>query len=345
MRQRWTSVSLVLVAGSLVVGCGSSDPDPTGDAEAVAWVAGDLPNGFVAVSAEQDGGARRISYASRDDTNDVGDAPLRISASPTDELAASTREDATRVHVHERDGFAVSLTDEGTTYGVALVWEEAPGTWLAVAGNAPLTREDVQAVADGLRALDAAAWQRQLRALSAAARSGVDPDASEVAVAHGSIAGDAYELVALVPADYPLGSDDRRISCYRLTFRGDSSGDLCDTHPWRRRIGGQIFVFGPAGAGTTNVRIGPAEGGALDPIDVATVTAPSGPPGRFYAQAVPEGTCFVEITRPDGRVDDQLGPIGPLPSDPEHAACLAAVPGTTAVPSPGVVPTTTARAA
>jgi hypothetical protein len=267
---------------------------------------------------------RTIFYASADDTNDVFDAPLRVSASPRDVTSGKNLKSQEKIEVHGRNGLAVPLIDEGEIYGVALMWEQNPRLWLTVEGSQPLTRADVAAVAEGLTPVDADEWNRLRRALSLDTHVGrVDPGAIAVEAQSGTVDRDVYQLRVLVPADYPLGPEDRRRNCYRLTFRDESSGDKCDTHPWWLRVGGHVFVFGPAGPNTREVRIGPYEGSNIDPTVVATVAIDRGPPGRFYVHPLPEGVCFVEVNAVNGARDGNLGPIGPLPSNPEHAGCLA----------------------
>jgi hypothetical protein len=313
-------VSLAAIA-LVTVACGSSTP--ASDADSDFWVADKLPKGFVPVLLMEDKDGSVIYYTSVDDKNDEFDAPLRVRASPRQEMSGSLR-NVEKVDVHGRTGLAVPLVDEGEVYGVALTWKQKPGLWLTVEGSQPLTRGQVVAVAEGLTPVDAKEWNRLSRALSLDTRVGrVDPRAVAVEALSGHIGGDVYRLSVLVPGDYPLGPEDRRLSCYRLTFRGDSSGDRCDTHPWWLRVGGQVFVFGPAAATTRQVRIGPYQNSSVDPVVVTTVSIDRGPPGRFYAHPLPEGVCFIELSAVNAKRDGNLGPIGPLPSNPEHPGCLA----------------------
>jgi hypothetical protein len=304
----------------MAVACGSSTP---ADTDSDFWVARVLPKRFVPVLLEETRDGSVIYYASSDDSNDEFDAPLRIRASPRDNTSGNLR-NVEEVEVHGRNGLVVPLTDEGEVYGVALTWEQKPGLWLTVEGSQPITRGQVVAVADGLIPVAAKEWNRLRRALSIDTRVGrVDPGAVPIDALSGRIGSDVYRLAVLVPGDFPLGPEDRRLNCYRLTFRGDSSGDRCDRHPWWLRVGGQVFVFGPAAPSTRHVRIGPYEGSKVTPVVVATTSIDRGPPGRFYVHPLPEGVCFVELSAVDAKRDGNLGPIGPLPSNPEHASCLA----------------------
>ena len=327
-----TAVALVAAA------CGSSSTvTEGGDAQAGSttsttidastatyWVAGDLPDSFGPVLVTDDATGRSISYAPADFTNDVGDAPLVVTVAPKDQYGSTARPGAESIEVAGHPAVVVPLTDEGNPSGSAVTWEQSPGTWIVVWAGTELSRDDVVAVAQDLQPVDSTEWDRLARALSIDTKVGkVEPDATQVEVISGTVAGGTYTLTALVPAGYPLGPEDQRRDCYRLTFNGESSPALCDNHPWWLRIGGQHFVFGPADAGTSEIQVGPYQGGPGDVIVASTSAADVGPPTAFYVVPLDDGRCFVEISRTDGANDINLGAIGPLPDNPEHAACLA----------------------
>ncbi len=62
----------------------------------------------------------------------------------------------------------------------------------------------------------------------------------------------------------------------------------------------------------------------LDVTAIPTVLVDQGPPTAFYATPLDDGRCYVTIAPASDR---NLGDIGPFPSDPEQAACLAQLQG------------------
>jgi hypothetical protein len=219
----------------------------------------------------------------------------------------------------------MELTDEGRPSGFAVSWPQAPGRWIRVEGLSDLDREQVLSVARDLQPVGDQEWDRLRRALSIDTKVGkADPEATPVDVVTGTVDGETYTLTALVPSGYPLGPEDQRLTCYRLTFRGASSGDKCDTHPWRMRIGGHVFVFGPADPSTQEVTIGPYRDLADAPFTVPTELVGQGPPTAFYVAPLDDARCYMTITPASDR---NLGDIGPLPADPDQAACLTQLHG------------------
>jgi hypothetical protein len=336
--RRWgIRVSIVGVAVlSIAAGCGSSGTTDVGSssssgssgssgatvdpATAAGWVAGALPDSFGPVLLTEDADRSTISYAPADAEYDLYDSPLRVTTTARDDLASMPASGAETVDVNGHDATVLTLTDDGRAYGFAVVWQQAPGRWLRVEGLDDLSRDEVVAIARDLRPVDAAEWDRLRRALSIDTRIGeADPDATPVEVLSGAVDGETWTLTALIPSGYPLGPEDQRRDCYRLTFRGESSGDKCDDHPWWMRLGGQIFVFGPAAPDTDEVTIGPYQDLPDEPFSVATATIDQGPPTAFYVAPLPDGRCYVTITPAS---DPNLGDIGPFPADPDQAACL-----------------------
>ncbi|MGZ4727178.1 MAG: hypothetical protein ACXWB2_05630 [Acidimicrobiales bacterium] len=330
-------VAVTLLAGAVACGSsgttasdvGTSDGGPEGTtidpATAAYWVAGDLPDSFGPVLLTEDANGSIIYYAPAGTDQDLYDSPLRVILTTTDPMASTGHTDAEPVDVDDHDATLAQLSDEGRPSGFAVSWQQAPGRWLMVEGLSELSRDEVMAVARDLRPVDAAEWDRLRRALSIDTKVGKpDPAATPVDVISDTIDGETYTLTALIPSGYPLGADDQRRTCYRLTFRGASSGDRCDTHPWWMRIGGHLFVFGPADPGTDEVTIGPYRNQVDEPFTVPTALVDQGPPTAFYVAPLDDGRCYVTITPASDR---NLGDIGPLPGDPEQAACLAQLRG------------------
>ena len=239
--------------------------------------------------------------------------------------------EAETVDVNGHEATVLTLTDEGRAYGFAVGWQQAPGRRIVVEGLDELRAGTrwwrSPATCDPSTRRSGTGCAGRCRSTRGSARS--DPDATPVEVTSGTIDGDTWTLTALVPSGYPLGPEDQRRDCYRLTFRGESSGDKCDDHPWWMRIGGQLFVFGPADPDTSEVTIGPYRDLPDEPFTVPTATIDQGPPTAFYVAPLPDGRCYVTITPAS---DPNLGDMGAGPGDPEQAACLEQLNGSPAVP-------------
>lgn len=324
----------VVLAGLVAVtaaGCGDdggSTIRSSGDEGSPYWVATDLPAHYRPLVIEDSDGQRTIRYGTADDVGDVYDADLAVrmwdQGGPPDAEDLPPGDDwGEEVRVHGHDGWAVDLQGDGVVYGTALHWEPSPGLWLSVEASEPLTRAELDMVAEGLVPVDEEEWARLTRALSIDTHVGrVDPDAVAVEAAGGEVDGERWTLTALVPGDYPLGPEDRRRSCYRLAFRGESSDDLCDAHPWRLRLGGQVFAFGFVVAPVERVRVVPIEGDDFAAVDVDTFAVPDAPPQRFFVAPLPDDACFLEVVADPRPLSP--GPTGPMHTDPDRAACMAA---------------------
>lgn len=99
------------------------------------------------------------------------------------------------------------------------------------------------------------------------------------------------------------------------------------SHPWWTRSAYDAFVLGRVGDGVEEVtvqRIDLNRQPTADAPITASVVAAGGPQGGLYVAVLPIDWCWVLIAASDGRVDPQLGPIRPLPGDPNHADCLGA---------------------
>ncbi len=295
-------------------------------------MAGRLPDGFVPLSARDTSGTRTVGYGPAAQHDDQ----ILITASAPAAAPPSTGIDAQSVGVHKHQGRLTTLTDEGRPYGFAVAWDERSDVHLVVAGTNGPTRQQTLDVADDVRSITDAEWQRLLVELSPDSHVGrVDPRATPVEVVHGTVGEEPYALTALVPSGYPLGNDDRRVDCFRLSFRADTSSDECPAHPNWARVGGQIFVFGDVGVDVRRVRVTGAEGTILNPFTVDTFAAPSGPPMRFYVAPLPEGTCAISVDGVDGAAPT-LGETGPLQEEAaDYTRCTGSSPG-----SPPTPPTT-----
>lgn len=324
-----------LVALTAAVGCGvadtatlSSRPTPApADADvasAAHWQATTLPLGFEPVLVEERDNGWTIFYAGPQSRGDLYDAPLRVSGTVEERLGATRRPDVRKQRVAGHDAAVVSLFDDGAVFGSGVTWQQQSGQWISVEAMVPpLEERDALSVAEGLAPVQDDNWDRLKRGLAIDSLVGrSDPAATPVLVIQGGL---GYELFAHVPPGYPLSSNDRRRACYSLVYRRDSSPILCDTHPWWLRVGGQVFVFGPADADAPDLWINPSQGQPGIPIRTKTARVPGGPPVSFYAQPLADGACWLEIRRVDGNAGGSLGPTGPLPANAEHAACLASL--------------------
>lgn len=234
-----------------------------------------------------------------------------------------------------------TLTDEGQEYGFEVVWNERDDLWIAVEGSNGPTETDTLKVANDIRGITEADWQRLVRELSLDTRAGrVDPTATPVDVVHGSVDGADYVLTVLVPGEYPLGPEDRRLDCFRLTFKGVAAKDQCPGHPIWGRVAGQLFVYGDVDPGITSVRLSPSYGSRFEPFTVDTFAASTGPPQRFFVAPLPSDACAVSVDDAAGQ-RRAAGITGPLTdAGDDYARCLPLMNADTPSPTPG--PPTTA---
>lgn len=317
-------LALITVVASLTAcssgGRTTSSPSPSGGN---AWVAGHLPDGFVIVSANERGAVRTVGYAPAPQQ----DPQIFIAASPPAAAQPTAAKGSRSVGVRGHDATLVTLTDEGQDYGFAVAWDERSNLRLVVEGSNGPSQQDTIAVAEGVRAISDAEWQRLLVELSPDTRVGrVDRTATSVEVLHGMVGAHEFLLTALVPGAFPLGPDDRRLDCFRLSYGSESTKNECPGHPIWARVNGQPFVFGDVDADIKRLRISGAEGTAFEPFIVETTAAPTGPPTRFYVAALPEGACAVSVDDPAG--EGGPGVTGPLQDSPaDYARCTGATPG------------------
>ena len=337
--------ALLLVAALAVAACGQGgDGDGSPDdaavaADARAVVAGHLPDGYVMVRAADDQGGRVVDYAPAAD----GEWRLRIVAAPPAAATEPGGRDERQVEVRGHEATLVALTDEGREYGVGLAWDERPDLRIQVLGANGPSVEEVVAVAEDVRSVPEDEWQRLLTAFSPDTHVGrPDPAATPVEAMRGSVDGDEYVLTALVPGGYPVGPDDQRLSCFRLTYRGETTPDHCPGHPIWARIEGRLLLFGDVGADVPAVRIRDRSGAGFAPFTVDTTPAPTGPPIAFYVAPLPEGACSVSVDAVGGSSPGpgETGPLADQEDDRARCLALATAPPTT-VPD-GATPTSVA---
>ena len=224
-------------------------------------------------------------------------------------------------------GHSFEMHSDGDHFGTAVAWQDDDGHWITLSWSELVPVDDVVALAQRAEPIDAEAWDLLRRTLgSEAVIAGQGNDHVEHVVARGDGSGGIpFQLVALIPTDYPLNDNDQRLSCYRLDLENQTGEVHCDTHPWWTRAGDATFVFGTSAPSVTDIsvtRIGVDERPHEDtPISAKTVMAPVPAPTRFYVVEVPDW-CWVVIAAGDGTPDDRLGAVGPLPSNEHHSRCL-----------------------
>ena len=325
--KRW----LLGVAVLLCVSCGSDarsaqSAGSSSATDARAWIAGNLPDGFEIVSAGEQGGIRSSGYGP--DTKPgcptcERDYRFAIAVSSTSVPVPSRGRDPRTVRVRGHDATVSTLTDEGQAYGFEVVWNERDDLRIAVEGSNGPTESETLQVANDVRGISEADWQRLVRELSVDTHIGrVDPSARSVDVVHGDAGGAEYVLTALVPGDYPLGPDDHRLDCFRMMFNGVVAKDECPGHPIWERVAGQLFVYGDVDASVSAVRISPSAGSSFEPFTVDTFAAPTGPPARFYVGALPDNACAISVDDAAG-ARRAGGPTGPLvEAGDDYGRCL-----------------------
>jgi hypothetical protein len=263
---------------------------------------------------------------------------IAIEASSPTVARAPRGRDARPVQVRGHDATLSTLTDEGDEYGFEVVWNERPDLRLAVEGSNGPSQADTLAVAEDVRGISETDWQRLVRELSLDTHVGrVDPTSTAEDVVRGSTSGADYVLTVLVPGGYPLGPEDRRLDCFRLSYGGVTTKDQCPGHPIWERVGGQLFVFGDVPPGIDQVRVSPSYGSSFAALTVDSLAAPFGPATRFYVAALPEGACAVSVDDANGQQRDP-GITGPLTeSAADYTRCQplmsASTPGGTGPPT------------
>jgi hypothetical protein len=303
-----------------------------------AWVLERLPEGFIPAVVQDLDGGRVVVYQHESDPNDRFDGPLRI-MTLADGPGPEGIPGADEVTLHGRTGYLFPLGDDGVIYGTTVMWPDDQQRWVMLMWGETVSDDEVLDVAAGARAASAEEWAELDRTLGSASTIGGEvPDAIEEVVAQGSSAdGTPYQLVALVPPDYPLTETDRRLTCFRLDVGGETGSRCCDSHGWWTRFGGSTLVHGPVSADAAEVVLTEMsiDGSPVDPTPiVAEVVRTAAPaPVAFFLVEVP-GWCWVDVAVTDGTNDLYSMPGGPLPANEHHAECMAggSSPSTTAGP-------------
>lgn len=337
LRARRPILALLAASALVSVGCQSEDSHKdsgqapqTGDAY---WIASWVPQGFELLLADdREDGSHVAAYGPPERSDPYEGGPLSVvevegtaAQIPWFAPEAGAGRDEEKITVRGHPGVLRTVMGEGGT-GHAIAWREPGGTVLAVLADRSVSDSALRRVADGVRPVSRARWQRLVRATSPEARIGrPSSDMERVTVTRGRHRDRPWVLTALLPRDYPLGPEDRRAACYELAYRGEgSTGTACTEHPSWARVGGAIFVFGEADPSTKRIRVtdlnGPSRRGRLE-LTAKTFAAPRGPPIRFYALPLPEGNCGVTVEPIDGP-GVHLGQTGPLLDAPDHRRCL-----------------------
>jgi hypothetical protein len=307
-----------IAAAVACAAAGVVDAATAGESDAPSAVARTLPKGYrILLTEEFAHGAVHVARYGKTGT-EAGDTPLTIEsvrdgADPRAyEADPDFRPGDKPMTVRGHPAVLRTLTDEGRAYAKELVWRERPDLVVAVSADLPSRKRRLPEVAEGVQIIDQPAWAFLREQTSYAAIIGhVTRELRRLRVRHGTVGGHTWTLYALIPPHFPLSRDDRRVSCYELTYRGRRGhGTDCGTVPNWQRVGGRIFVFGAVEPPLRRVRVRPSWGRGLD-LTIRTVRARRGPRVRYYAVSLPEGTCAVSVSAPhqaeaDGSV---AGPI------------------------------------
>jgi hypothetical protein len=288
-----------------------------------AWVAGHLPDGFAIISADERDGRRSVGYAPTPEN----EYQVLITASSPEAARPSSGREPRPAQVRGHDAALVTLTDEGHPYGFAVAWDERSDLHVVVEGSNGPSEHETLAVAEDVHTISDTDWQKLLIELSPDTHVGrVDPTATPVEASRGRISGDEYILTALVPGGFPLGSEDHRLDCFHLAFRGETTKDFCPGHPIWARVGGQLFAFGDTDAGITKLRITGIYGSSFDPFTVDVVPMSTGPRTGFYVAPLPDGACSVSVDDANGgRGPGETGPL--VAAGADYTRCTGLAPG------------------
>jgi hypothetical protein len=250
---------------------------------------------------------------------------------PAPPMPSVTQPDDQQVNVRGHNALVAPLTDEGRQYGFSVTWDERADLRIYIEGS-ELTEPQTLAVARGVRTVSESDWQRLLVELSPDTHEGkVDPHATPIEAARGTVAGEMYTLTALIPGGFPLGPDDQRADCFHLSFAGQTTSDECPGVPVWARVGGQPFVFGTIDLTITKLRVVGVYGHTFVPFTVDTTRLATGPPTRFYVARLPEGACAINLQNADG--PGGPGTTGPLmDTGADYTRCTGLRPGQPPLP-------------
>lgn len=323
-------LSLLAVIALALAGCGTNSHSTAATSSSSAdsaWLAGRLPAGFVIISAEEKGGRRSVGYAPTSARQQIYDYQIAITASAPGTALPLNGRNSRNIQIRDHQATLVTLTDEGRDYGAAVAWDERPDLRIVVEGSNGPSEQETLAVAEDVHGISDADWQTLVVELSPDTHVGrVDHNARPVEALRGTKNGSGYVLTALVPGGYPLGREDRRLDCFRLSFRSETTKDYCPAHPIWARVGGQLFVFGDVPTSVRRVRVSGIYGSTFEPFTVDTVALSTGPPTSFYVAPLPEGTCAVSVDNADGA--GGRGTTGPLIDDgADYSRCSGGAPG------------------
>jgi hypothetical protein len=216
--------------------------------------------------AEQYQGEQVTRYGP--EMRDVDDAPLELWAYSTPQAPI-----AANATVHGQPAELSDLSSDGDVYGRQVRWGES-GVTLAL-GLDGGKDDRVLSLAESVQPVSPERWHA-LRIATGPTR--LSKRMKRVRVQHG--------LTVRLPEDFPVAPEDRRAACLELRHRGQRR-TVCDEPATWRRIGGTVFVFGQLPARVKRVRVA----GRIAP----TRRARGYPLARFYAVALPTGTCTVNV--------------------------------------------------
>jgi hypothetical protein len=315
-------IAAVVIGPVVALGCGEVGATSSSPA-AVHWAPTWLPAGYHLLRAERLGPREhRVSYGPADASpHDATLEVVTVTGRPRVEYGTRWRSGDRRVRVRGRPGLLRTWTDEGRPYATQLVWRERRGLTLSILTSSEprLSLRRLLGIAAGLRPAGPARWRRLVVQTSPPPDVGQLPGRlRRVPVAAGRAAGAEWRLAALIPRDYPLGPEDRRVPCAEVTYRGQRSyGHRCgDTSSWAR-VEGTTFAFGAVDPRVRRVRLRLLH---AETLAVVPAHAAPGLPTRFYVAPLPPGTCAVEVDDPDGAT---MGTAGPIPGDPGARECAA----------------------
>jgi hypothetical protein len=231
-----------------------------------------------------------------------------------------TGDESTTVRGHPATLSPVS--DEGTVFAHELEWKERPDLKVVVQADDSLGTRWLRTVAENIRVVGKKEWTRLYTMTSAKGQIG-HPSKSmrRVPVIRRTLNARPYTLTALIPPHYPLGPEDRRVSCVQLAYNGARRyGFNCGGGATYARVGGRLFAFGAFDAHARRLRI--ASFPHTPKVDVTTKTASAhtGPAVRYFAAPLPNYACSILVAEYGKNAERYGDPTGPL-DGPDYRRC------------------------
>ena len=235
--------------------------------------------------------------------------------------------DGRRITIRGHEARIAQYIEHHQTYGRVILWEERPRLWIEIEDtDDALPDRQLRRVAEGVRMVSKERWNHWRKETQRYPSSDAELQKMERrVVATGVARGLEWQLRALIPPGYPWDRNDLRLPCQELSYGGERF-TKCAEPAWRR-MAGQIFVFGRVPARVRRVRIQDYYDDSDPGVVVATKSLKRLPKRAFFAAAMPDDTCAVDIE--DADRDKVVGVAAPYGDGPPDQQCERSDPSAT----------------